>query len=96
MRSDRPASFASSRSPVTSPKHESPVSVDVQRHAARIRRRELEEQAHLKRFNKQLKAMIREGKEALRTTIDIEDEETDSTTDEGYVEGEYCDEMYKY
>ncbi|KAL8728650.1 MAG: hypothetical protein Q9181_005279 [Wetmoreana brouardii] len=57
MRLDRPASFASPRSPVTSPKRESPVS-DVQRHAARMRRRELEEDANLKRFNQQLKAMI--------------------------------------
>ncbi|KAL8828145.1 MAG: hypothetical protein Q9170_006728 [Blastenia crenularia] len=94
MRSDRPASFASSRSPLTSPKRESPVSADVQRHAARIRRREMEEDANLKRFNLQLKAMIREGKEALRTTVEIEDNGED-LVDEGYIEGDCFDEREK-
>ncbi|KAI4133376.1 MAG: hypothetical protein LQ338_000276 [Usnochroma carphineum] len=94
MRSDRPSSFAPSRSPVTSPNRESPVSVEVQRHAARIRRRELEEEANLKRFNQQLKAMIREGKEALRTTVEVEDQ-SDLVVDEGYIEGDYFDEREK-
>lgn len=87
-RPDRPASFASSRSPMTSPKRESPVSVEVQRHAARIRKRELEEDANLKRFNQQLKAMIREGKEALGTKIEVV-EDLDGLVDEGYAEGDY-------
>ena len=94
MRSNRPASFASSRSPLASPKRESPVNVGVQRHAARIRRRELEEDANLKRFNQQLKAMIREGKQALRTTVEVEDE-NDAVFDEGYIEGDYFDEHEK-
>ncbi|KAI4151520.1 MAG: hypothetical protein L6R39_002007 [Caloplaca ligustica] len=94
MRSDRPASFASSRSPLTSPKRESPVSVEVQRHAARIRRLEIEEDANLKRFNMQLKAMIREGKEALRTTVEVEDE-SDVVGGEGYVEGDHFAERNK-
>ena len=86
MRLDRPASYASPRSPGggagdvapthTSPKHEtsSPMSMEVQKHAARIRRRELEEDKNLSRFNQQLKAMIREGKEALGTRVEVEDE----------------------
>ncbi|KAI4232797.1 MAG: hypothetical protein L6R40_007289 [Gallowayella cf. fulva] len=94
MRSDHSASFASTRSPVTSPKHESPVSADVQRHAARIRRRELQEDANLKRFNQQLKAMIRQGKEALRTTVEVADM-SDAPFDEGYIEGDYADEREK-
>lgn len=94
LRSDRPASFASSRSPVTTPKHESPANLEVQRHAARIRKRELEEDAHLKRFNQQLKTMIKEGKEALGTTFVIEDE-ADCMIDEGYAEGDYFDEREK-
>ncbi len=94
LRPDRPTSFASSRSPVTSPKHESPVSVEVQRHAARIRKRELEEDANLKRFNQQLKAMIREGKEALGTKIEVVDD-SDGMVDEGYAEGDYFDERGK-
>ncbi|KAL8642663.1 MAG: hypothetical protein Q9228_000668 [Teloschistes exilis] len=89
MRLDRPASFASSRSPLASPKRESPSSTEAQRHAARIRRRELEEDADLKRFNRQLKAMIRQGKEALRTTIEITDE--NDLIDEGYSEGLFAD-----
>lgn len=94
LRADRPASFASPRSPATSPMYESPVSVKVQRHAARIRRRELEDDAHLKRLNKQLKAMIKEGKEALGTKFEVEDE-ADGMIDEGYAEGDYSDERDK-
>lgn len=80
MRSDRPASYASPRSPggAQSPpkKHDtnSPLSVEVQKHAARMRRREMEEDKNLSRFNQQLKAMIREGKEALGTRVEVEDE----------------------
>ncbi|KAL2040389.1 hypothetical protein N7G274_006832 [Stereocaulon virgatum] len=95
LRSDRPASFASPRSPsVMTPKHESPVSVEVQRHAARMRKRELEEDANLKRFNQQLRAMIREGKEALGTRFEVEDED-EEPLDEGYAEGSYFDEKWK-
>ena len=82
--SDRSASFASPRSPNMSPKRESPLSADVQRQAARMRRRELEEDANLKRFNQQLKAMIKEGKEALGTTIEVLE-----PADENDVGGDY-------
>ena len=71
LRSDRSASFASPRSPIMSPKHESPLSAEVRQQAARIRKRELEEDANLKRFNQQLKAMIKEGKEALGTKFEV-------------------------
>lgn len=71
LQSDRQASYASPRSPITSSKHESPLSPEVQRQAARIRKRELEEDANLKRFNQQLKAMIKEGKEALGTKFEV-------------------------
>jgi hypothetical protein len=53
---------------------ESPGAVDAQRYAAKVRRRELEEDASIRRLNKQLKAMIKEGKEALGTRIEIEDD----------------------
>lgn len=86
----RAASFANPRSPVSSPKHESPVNADVQRHMARMRKRELEEDANLKRLNQQLKAMIKEGKEALGTKFEVE-EVSDEAVDEGYVEGELPD-----
>ena len=94
LRPDRPASFASARSPSGTPKHESPVSVEAQKHAARMRRQEIEDDAHLKRFNQQLKAMIKEGKEALGTKIVVE-HEVDDLTDEGYAEGDYFDDMIK-
>ena len=84
LRSDRCASFASPRSPVTSPKRESPLNADVQRQAARMRKRELEEDANLKRFNQQLKALIKEGKEALGTKFEVLE-----PVDEGYVGGEH-------
>ena len=57
---------------------------------ARIRKRELEEDANLKRLNQQLKAMIREGKEALGTKFEVE-EVLEDVVDEGYVEGDYVD-----
>ena len=70
------ASYASPRSPTSfSSKHSSPVSVEVRRHEARIRKREAEEDANLKRLNQQLKAMIKEGKEALGTKFEIEEDE---------------------
>lgn len=94
LRPDRPASFASARSPLGTPKHESPVSVEAHKHAARRRRQEMEDDAHLKRFNQQLKAMIREGREALGTKIVVE-HEVDDMTDEGYAEGEYFDDIVK-
>ena len=71
LQSDRSASYASPRSPITSPRHESPLGVEVQRQAARMRKRELEEDANLKRFNQQLKGMIKEGKEALGTKFEV-------------------------
>ena len=83
LRSDRPASFASTRSAATSPRHESPVSAEVQRHAARMRKREIEEDVNLRRFNLQLKAMIKEGREALGTKFEVEE-----PVDEDYGEGE--------
>ena len=72
------ASFASSRSPGTmAATPVSPSTRDMQRRAARIKRTEAEEAANLKRFNQQLKAMIREGKEALGATFEIEEVPSD-------------------
>lgn len=59
-------------------------------HAARMRKRELEEEANLKRFNQRLKAMIKEGKEALGTKFEIEDD-YNGMVDEGYAEGDFVD-----
>ena len=69
------ASYASPRSSApASPVRDSPINADVQRHAARIRRKEAEEDTRLRQFNQQLKAMIREGKEALGTRFEVEDQ----------------------
>lgn len=54
----------------------------------------MEDDAHLKRFNQQLKAMIKEGKEALGTKIVVEHEMGD-LTDEGYAEGDGFDDIVK-
>lgn len=94
LRPDRPASFASARSPLSTPKYESPVSVEAQKHAAKMRRREMEDDAHMKRLNQQLKAMIKEGREALGTKIVVEDG-VDDLTDEGYAEGDCFDDIVK-
>ncbi|MCJ1252081.1 hypothetical protein MMC30_009319 [Trapelia coarctata] len=94
--SNRPASSASTRSPLPSPRRashrrtssyttnaiteefvlggapESPMSAEAQRLAAKVRKREKEEDRALKGFNDRLKAMIKEGKQALGTKFEIE------------------------
>jgi hypothetical protein len=49
----------------------------MQRYAAQIRRREREEDASIKRLNRQLQAMIREGKQALGSTVEVDDLDMD-------------------
>lgn len=51
----------------------SPTSVEVQRHAARLKRKESEEDACLRALNMRLETMIRQGKEALHTKFEVED-----------------------
>ncbi|TPR09267.1 Fungal specific transcription factor domain family protein [Aspergillus niger] len=52
---------------------ESPVSVETQRYMAQKRRMEREEDASLARLNRQLQAMIKEGKQALGTRVEVDD-----------------------
>jgi len=54
---------------------ERPLGVEAQRLAAKVRKREKEEDRALKGFNDRLKAMIKEGKEALGTKFEIEMDE---------------------
>lgn len=54
-----------------------PGSADMQRYAAQLQRKEREEDASIRRLNKQLQAMIREGKEALGTTVEVDDLDMD-------------------
>jgi hypothetical protein len=63
---------------------DTPASPDVQRFEKKIRRKERKEDESIQRLNKQLQDMIKEGKEALGTTVEIED---DPDEDEGYGEG---------
>ena len=57
----------------TSPLPISPISLEAKRCATRLQQRDKEEDASLRRLNKQLQAMIREGKEALGTQVEVED-----------------------
>ncbi|MCJ1483142.1 hypothetical protein MMC06_003308 [Schaereria dolodes] len=97
LRPNRPASTASTRSPVTTPmdeESESPLSVDAKRYAARVKRKEYEEDQNMRKLNQQLKAMIREGKEALGTKVEIDlDWGREEILDEGYAEGEDFEEV---
>ncbi|KZZ95100.1 hypothetical protein AAP_01588 [Ascosphaera apis ARSEF 7405] len=52
----------------------SPATLEAQRLAAQIRRQEREEDANLRRMNQKLKALIKEGREALGTQIEIDDD----------------------
>ncbi|PWY73563.1 hypothetical protein BO70DRAFT_364452 [Aspergillus heteromorphus CBS 117.55] len=52
---------------------ESPVSVETQRYMAQKRRMEREEDASLRRLNRQLQSMIKEGKQALGTRVEVDD-----------------------
>lgn len=58
-------------------KTDNPASAEAQRYAAKARRREREEDASIQRLNQQLKAMIKEGKEALGTKIEVDDDSMD-------------------
>jgi hypothetical protein len=51
----------------------SPVSIETQKFAARKRREEKEADESIRRFNAQLQAMIREGKEALGTRVEVDE-----------------------
>ena len=61
--------------------------------AAQMRRRDEEGERELGRFNKRLKDMIREGKEALGSRVEVFEEgegegEGEEVVDEGFVDGD--------
>lgn len=60
---------------------ESPVSVDVQRFAAKRQREDYQTDASIWRLNQQLTAMIRQGQEALANKVDVGDLESKETHD---------------
>lgn len=63
----------------------SPASIEAQQWAEKLRKEEAEADESMRRFNAQLKAMIREGKEALGTKVDVDVQDVDD--DMGTVEG---------
>ncbi|KAI9859969.1 MAG: hypothetical protein M1824_003557 [Vezdaea acicularis] len=75
LQPNRPASFASPRSPASASKtiHSSPIAVEAQRFAAKRRRQERENEESMTKFNAKLRAMIKEGKEALGSRVEVED-----------------------
>ncbi|KAI9741662.1 MAG: hypothetical protein M1834_000046 [Cirrosporium novae-zelandiae] len=88
--SEKPSSFAS---PYSRGAKSSPMSEESQRYVAKAKKREHEEDASMRRLNAQLKAMIKEGREALGTKFEVFDEEMsdgeDPMEDEGFVDGDY-------
>jgi hypothetical protein len=67
------SSYGSPKAGSASKATDSPVAIEAQRYAAKVRRREREEDASIRRLNQQLKAMIKEGKEALGTRVEVDD-----------------------
>ncbi|KAJ5232421.1 hypothetical protein N7468_005377 [Penicillium chermesinum] len=74
----RPSTPSKNLGPASPRARDGPGSADMQRYAAKMRRKEREEDASIQRLNKQLQAMIREGREALGTTVEVDDVEMDS------------------
>lgn len=70
------------RIPILSPNskgvRETPVSAETQRYVTRMRRLEREEDASMRRFNRQLQMMIKEGQQALGTQVEVGDMDMDS------------------
>ncbi|KAF2452725.1 hypothetical protein BDY21DRAFT_358170 [Lineolata rhizophorae] len=83
----KPPSYATPRSPVLSPGGKgTPMSAEAQRYAAKLKKEEREADESIRRLNQQLKAMIKEGREALGTKIEIEGP-LDDDMDEGFLDG---------
>ena len=64
--------------------HGSPLSPEAQRYAERIAREDREADRSMRRLNSQLKAMIKQGKQALGTKFEIEDEQVDEGFSEDF------------
>jgi hypothetical protein len=64
----------------------SPASIEVQRWAAKRRQEEKEADEAMRKLNAQLKAMIREGKEALGTKVEVELDDAEELSMEDLVD----------
>ena len=67
-------------SPTSKRVRETAVSVDTQRYVSRMRNLEREEDASMRRLNRQLQMMIREGQQALGAQIGADDDDLDMET----------------
>ena len=64
---------------------DSPIAQETKKFVEDVRRRDEKEERELRRFNRRLKDMIREGKEALgsRVSVEYEDEDEDESDESG-------------
>ncbi|GME26207.1 hypothetical protein GTA08_BOTSDO03636 [Neofusicoccum parvum] len=86
----RPHSRHASGSTLSLPspnKPATPVSPELQMIAAQRRKEERQTNASMRKLNDRLKAMIREGREALGTKIEVEETMDEDMEDEGFAEG---------
>ncbi|KAL0257141.1 hypothetical protein SLS55_007951 [Diplodia seriata] len=65
----------------------SPMTPEIQMLAAQRRREERQRNTSMRKINDRLKDMIREGREALGTRVEIEDAMDEDMEDEGFAEG---------
>lgn len=68
-------SFGSPANPEADKKKISPLPVDSQRLVSKLRREEMEDDARMRRMSSQMTAMLREAREALGSTVSIEDDD---------------------
>lgn len=83
----RPHSMGSAFSLPSPNKPHSPIPPEIQVLAAQRRREERQRNSSMRKINDRLKDMIREGREALGTKIEIEDAMDEDMEDEGFAEG---------
>lgn len=86
----RPHSRHTSGSTLSCPspnKPHSPIPPEIQMLAAQRRKEDRKSAASMRKINDRLKDMIREGREALGTRIEVEDAMDEDMEDEGFAEG---------
>ncbi|KAF2836157.1 hypothetical protein M501DRAFT_997405 [Patellaria atrata CBS 101060] len=79
---ERRLSYGAPKSAGTSPSKQSPMSEEAKRYLAKMRREEKETDESIRKFGAKLSAMIKEGKQALGTKVEVEDDNDDGN--EGY------------
>jgi hypothetical protein len=73
-------------SPLSTASAVRPASIEVQRWAAKRRQEEKDADEAMRKLNSQLKAMIREGKEALGTRVEVELDDAEELSMEDLVD----------